>query len=41
MEMINLSELWTAAAVLVGFQVTALTWRINRELSMESQGETT
>lgn len=41
MELINLSQLWTAAAVLTGFQITALSWRIKRELSMEAEGETT
>ena len=41
MELINLSQLWTAAAVLTGFQITALSWRIKRELSMEAKGEPT
>ena len=38
MESIQLSQLWTAAAVLAGFQVTALTWRLNREVAMEAEG---
>ena len=41
MESIQLSQLWTAAAVLAGFQVTALTWRINREVAMEAEDERT
>ena len=41
MDLINLSQLWTAAAVLTGFQVTALSWRIKRELTMEAKGEKT
>ena len=41
MESIQLSQLWTAAAVLAGFQVTALTWRLNREVAMEAEDETT
>ena len=38
---VQLSQLWTAASVLAGFQVAALTWRIKRELEMEAEGETT
>ena len=41
MDLINLPQLWTAAAVLTGFQITALSWRINRELAMEARGERT
>jgi len=41
MEAIQLPQLWTAGAVLAGFQTAALTWRINREVSMESEDETT
>lgn len=41
MESIQLSQLWTAAAVLAGFQVTALTWRLNREVAMEAENERT
>lgn len=41
MESIQLSQLWTAAAVLAGFQVTALTWRLNREVAMEAEDERT
>ncbi len=41
MEQINLSQLWTAAAVLAGFQFTALIWRISREVEMEASGEQT
>ena len=38
---IQLSQLWTAAAVLAGFQITALTWRLNREVTMEAESERT
>ena len=38
---IQMSQLWTIGAVLAGFQVAALTWRIKREIDMERQGETT
>ena len=41
MEAIQLPQLWTVGAVLAGFQVAALTWRINREVSMETEDETT
>ena len=41
MEAIQLSDLWTAAAVLIGFQIAAFTWRINREIEMEGEDETT
>ena len=41
LESIQLSQLWTAAAVLAGFQVTALTWRLNREVAMEFKSERT
>ncbi len=40
MESIALPQLWTVVAVLAGFQVTALYWRINRELVMEAGGIT-
>ena len=41
MEQISLPQLWTAAAVLAGFQFTALTWRISREVGMEASREQT
>ena len=37
----SLEALWTVAAVLVGFQVTALSWRLSREIQMEARGERT
>ncbi len=37
MELIELPQLWTVAAVLAGFQVSAFVWRIKREISMEKQ----
>ena len=41
MDAIQLSQLWTAGAVLAGFQLTALAWRINREVAMEAEDEET
>ena len=41
METITMPQLWTVAGVLAGFQIAALTWRINRELSMEKDEERT
>ena len=38
METIELSHLWTAAAVVAGFQLVAFSWRLNRELNMEMLG---
>ena len=40
-ETLTLSQIWTVAATLGGFQVVALAWRIRREIYMEEQGETT
>ena len=33
----QLSHIWTAAAVLAGFHIAAFTWRVNREIKMESE----
>ena len=41
MDSIQLSQLWTVAAVLFGLQIAALAWRIRRETYMEATGETT
>jgi hypothetical protein len=41
MASITLTQLWTVTAVLVGFQVASLSWRINREVYMEAKGERT
>ena len=41
MDSIQLSQLWTAATVLAGFQVAALAWRIKREVEMEEAEEST
>ena len=38
MDTIELSHLWTAAAVVAGFQLAAFSWRLNRELNMEMLG---
>lgn len=40
-ELPSLAELWIIAAVLAGFQVTALGWRFNREIQMEGRSERT
>ena len=36
---LTLGEVWSAAAVLLGFQLAAFTWRLQRELTMGSQGQ--
>ena len=41
METILLSDLWSTATVLLGFQVAAFAWRINREITMEAKEERT
>ena len=33
------SDLWTAAGILLGFQVNAVRWRISREISMEAEND--
>ena len=40
-ESLSLSQIWTVAATLAGFQVVALAWRISREVYMEEKNETT
>jgi hypothetical protein len=40
-ETVALSAVWGAAGVLVGFQVTGLTLRINREISVGASGDLT
>ena len=41
MESITISQLWTVAGLLAGFQIAALGWRINREIAMEADDERT
>ena len=41
MESVQLSRIRIAAAVLARFQVTGLTWRLNREVAMEAGSATT
>ena len=41
MDSITLTQLWTAGGVLIGFQLIALSWRIQREAMMESVRERT
>ena len=38
---LSMSALWTASAVVLGFQLNALSWRIQRELQMEMRRERT
>lgn len=38
---LTLGEVWSAAAVLLGFQLAAFTLRLQRELAMTSRGEVT
>jgi hypothetical protein len=35
---VSLKEIWTAAAVLMGFQITAFVWRLNRETEVAESG---
>jgi hypothetical protein len=35
---VELKDLWTAAAVLMGFQLAAFVWRLNRETDVSKQG---
>lgn len=41
MEPLQLSQIWTISAILAGFQVTAFTWRIQREIDMSARQEIT
>lgn len=36
---LQLSDLWTAAGVLLGFQVTAFAWRISQEAEVADRGD--
>jgi hypothetical protein len=36
---LQLSDLWTAAGVLLGFQVTAFAWRISHEADVADRGD--
>jgi hypothetical protein len=36
---IRLSELWTVAVVLLGFQVGAFSWRLSREIAVARSGD--
>ncbi len=38
---IELADIWTAAGVLIGFQVTSFIWRISREVEVGKQGDLT
>jgi hypothetical protein len=39
MDSIDLSVVWSVSAILLGFQTVAFSWRIAREIYMESRGE--
>ena len=41
MTVTDFGELWSVAGVLVGFQVAALTLRVNREIDVGSSGDRT
>jgi len=36
---VQLSELWTVASILLGFQLTAFSWRISREIAVRDEGD--
>ncbi len=38
---IDLSQIWTAAGILVGFQVTSFAWRIAQEAQIADKGDLT
>ena len=38
---IQLADIWTAAGVLIGFQVTSFVWRISREVEVGKEGDIT
>ena len=38
---IQLADIWTAAGVLIGFQVTSFVWRISREVEVGKEGDFT
>jgi len=38
---LQLSEIWTAAGVVLGFQVTSFLWRISNEVARGSKGDIT
>jgi hypothetical protein len=38
---IELADIWTAAGVLIGFQITSFVWRISREVEVGKKGDLT
>lgn len=38
---IELTDIWTAAGVLIGFQITSFVWRISREVEVAKKGDLT
>lgn len=38
---IELTDIWTAAGVLIGFQVTSFVWRVSREVEVGKKGDLT
>jgi hypothetical protein len=38
---IQLSDIWVAAGVLIGFQVTSFAWRVSREVKVGASGDLT
>jgi len=37
----QLSDIWTVAGIIFGFQITWFSWRVSREIKMRSQGQLT
>jgi hypothetical protein len=37
----QLTDIWTAAGVLLGFQVTSFAWRVDREVKVGEEGDLT
>ncbi len=38
---IQLTDIWTATIVLIGFQVTSFVWRVSREVELGKEGDIT
>lgn len=38
---VQLSDIWVAAGIILGFQITWFSWRISREIQMRKRGERT
>jgi hypothetical protein len=38
---IQLTDIWTIAAILIGFQITSFAWRVDREVKMGEKNDIT